>query len=97
MDYEGYTAALAHNVKKMVRKLARGVGPPGPASPDAGTVAGAEYAMADAVTNSTTPLRCFPLINWLFVSLRPEMRYTRCRNSSESRGNEQLTAGGERI
>ena len=67
-------AALAHNVKKMVRKLGRGVGPSGPASPDAGTVAGAEYAIADALMNSTTsPLRFF-LMNWLFVSLSPAMR-----------------------
>ena len=73
VDCEGYMVALAHNVKKMVRKLGRGVGPPGPASPDAGTVAGVEYAMADAVTNSTTPPRCFSLMNWLLVSLRPAM------------------------
>ena len=74
VDREGYMAALAHNVKKMVRKLGRGVGPPGPALPDAGTLAGAEYAIADALMNSTaSPLR-FSLMNWLFVSLRPATR-----------------------
>ena len=30
VDREGYIAALAHNVKKMVRKLGRGVRSPGP-------------------------------------------------------------------
>ena len=30
VDCEGYMAALAHNVKKMVRRLRGGVGPPGP-------------------------------------------------------------------
>ena len=73
MDCEGYMAALAHNVKKMVRKLGRGIGPPGPASPDAGTLAGAEYPIADALVNSeASPLRFF-LMNWLLISLRPTM------------------------
>ena len=36
VDCEGYMTALAHNVLKMVRRLGRGVGPPGPvASADA--------------------------------------------------------------
>ena len=59
VDREGYIAALAHNVKKMVRKLGRGVRSPGPATPDSGTVAGVEYAIADALMNSTAPPRCF--------------------------------------
>ena len=33
VDCEGYMAALAHNVLKMVRRLSLGVGPPGPVSP----------------------------------------------------------------
>ena len=33
MDCEGYMAALAHNVLKMVRRLGRGVGPPGLVTP----------------------------------------------------------------
>ena len=74
VDCEGYMAALVHNVKKMVRKLGRGIGPPGPASPDAGTLAGAEYPIADALVNSeASPLRFF-LMNWLLISLRPTMR-----------------------
>ena len=35
VDCEGYMAALAHNVLKLVRTLSRGVGPPGPALPAA--------------------------------------------------------------
>ena len=74
VDCEGYMAALAHNVKKMVRKLGRGVGPTGPASPDAGTVAGADYAIVDALMNSAaSPLRFF-LMNWLFLSRSPATR-----------------------
>ena len=33
VDCEGYMAALAHNVLKMVRRLGHGAGPPGPVSP----------------------------------------------------------------
>ena len=33
VDSEGYMAALAHNVLKLVRRLSRGVGPPAPTSP----------------------------------------------------------------
>ena len=33
VDCEGYMAALAHNVLKLVRTLSRGAGPPGPALP----------------------------------------------------------------
>ena len=33
VDCEGYMAALAHNVLKMVRRLGRGVGPPDPVAP----------------------------------------------------------------
>ena len=52
-------AALAPNVLKMVRKLGHGIGPPGPALPAAGTVADAEYAMADAASYCAVPPRCF--------------------------------------
>ena len=40
VDCEGYMAALAHNVKKLVRRLSLGVGPPGPALPAAVETAG---------------------------------------------------------
>lgn len=50
VDCEGYMAALAHNVLKMVRKLGRGAGPPDPAPPAAGTPADAGCPMADAAT-----------------------------------------------
>ena len=74
VDCEGYMAALAHNVKKMVRKLGRRIGPPGPASHDAGTLAGAEYAIADATMSSEASSLRFFLMNWLLISLRPAMR-----------------------
>ena len=59
VDCEGYMAALAPNVLKMVRKLGHGIGPPGPALPAAGTVVDAEYAMADAASYCAVPPRCF--------------------------------------
>ena len=40
MDCEGYMAALAHNVKKLVRRLSPSVGPPCPALPAAVETAG---------------------------------------------------------
>ena len=66
-------AAVAHNVLKMVRKLGRGIGPPGPALPDAPAVAGAELAMADAATNVAASPRYFARNNWLIVDLRPAL------------------------
>lgn len=66
--------ALAHNVLKMVRRLGRGIGPPGPASPDAETVAGSEYTIADAMMDPETGPRCFSLLSWLVFSLRPVPR-----------------------
>lgn len=38
VDRVGYMVALAHNVLKMVRRLGRGVGPPGAAAPADGIV-----------------------------------------------------------
>jgi len=39
VDCEGYMAAFAHNVLKLVRRLSRGVGPPAPTSPAAAATA----------------------------------------------------------
>ena len=74
VDCEGYMAALAHNVKKMVRKLGQGIVPPGPASPDAGTLAGAEYAITDATMISKASSLRFFLMHWLLIPLRPAIR-----------------------
>ncbi len=58
VDCEGYMAALAHNVKKFVRQLSRGVGPPEPALPTAAKTAGTTETQGnrgDAVPNSPIP------------------------------------------
>ena len=64
-------AALAHNVKKMVRRLGRGIGPPDPASPDAGIIAGKENIMNDGVVNPTAPARYSSWVSWPVIYLRP--------------------------
>ena len=58
-------------VLKMVRKLGRRIGPPGPALPDAPAVASAELAMANAATIFSASPRCFARKDWLIVDLRP--------------------------
>ncbi len=74
VDCEGYMAALAHNVLKIARRMGRGIAPHGPASPDAGTVAGTEYTIAAAMMGHATTPRCFSLLSWLVFSLRPVPR-----------------------
>ena len=58
-------------VLKMVRKLGRRIGPPGPALPDAPAVASAERTMANATTIFSASPRCFARKDWLIVDLRP--------------------------
>ena len=69
MDCDGYMAAVAHNMLRMVR----GIGPPSPALPDAPAVASAELAMASAATHFAASPRCFARKNWLIVDLRPAL------------------------
>jgi len=57
-DCEGYMAALAHNVLKMVRRLGRGVGPPGPVSPADAIAADAGCDAADAAALFTVLSSC---------------------------------------
>ena len=71
VDCGGYMAALAHNVKKMVRRLGHGIGPPDPASLDAGIIAGYESIMDDGAMDPTAPVRYPSLVSWLFIDLRP--------------------------
>lgn len=71
VDCEGYIASLAHNVKKMVRRLGDGIGPPDRASPNAGTIAGYETTMIDWEGDPTAPARYSPLVNWPVIYLRP--------------------------
>ena len=67
-------AALAHNVLKMVRRLGRGIGPHGPASPASGTVADGEYAMVDAAAYCAALPRCFFWLSWLVSGPTPAVR-----------------------
>ena len=58
VDCEGYMASLAHNVKKMVRRLGGGVGPPGPVAPADAIAASGGNAADDAMANFVAPLWC---------------------------------------
>ena len=71
VNCEGYMAALAHNVLKMVRKLGCGVDPPDHASPAAGTVAGRGYSVADADMDVAKSPPSFSLLNRLVIYLQP--------------------------
>ncbi len=58
VDCEGYMAALAHNVKKLVRRLRRGIGPPGPSLPTAAETVDATEPQGtrdNAIPNSPIP------------------------------------------
>ena len=59
VDCEGYMAAQAHNVLKMVRKLGRGVGPPGPVAPADDMAENGWHATDDAVAESFALRWCF--------------------------------------
>ncbi len=60
VDCEGYMAALAHNVLKMVRRLGWGVGPPGPVAPADAIAADADYGTGD-------PALFCAALTWRFV------------------------------
>ncbi len=64
VDCEGYMAALAHNVLKMVRRLGRGVGPPGPVSPADTMAVGGWPAPDGAMADFIPLLRCFGRLSW---------------------------------
>ena len=74
VDCEGYMAALAHNVLKMVRKLGRGVGPPGPAAPADAIAANAGHATDDAVANFVVRSSWFGWLTWWTKHLKPASR-----------------------
>ena len=67
-------AALAHSVLKMVRKLGRGVGLPGPALAAAATAKDIEDDLADVVMNSAAPSRCFLWPNRLISGPAPALQ-----------------------
>ena len=74
MDCEGYMAALAPNVLKMLRRLGRSVGPPGPAAPADAMAASGWHAADDAVADFVAPLWCFAWVRWRIRHLRPALR-----------------------
>ena len=74
VDCEGYMAALAHNVLKMVRRLGRSGGPPGPAAPADAMAASGWHAADDAVADFVAPLWCFAWVRWRIRHLRPALR-----------------------
>ena len=73
VDCDGYMAAVAHNMLKMVRKLGRRIGPPDSALPDAPAVASAELAMANAATMFAASPRCFARKNCFIVDPKPAL------------------------
>ena len=74
VDCEGYMAALAHNVLKMIRKLGRGVGPPGPMAPADAIAANAGYATDDAVVNLVVRSTWFGWLTWWTQHRKPVTR-----------------------
>ena len=73
-DCEGDMAALAHNVKKMVRRLGGGVGPPGPVAPADAIVASGGNAADDAMANLVAPLWRIAWVSWWTFYLKPALR-----------------------
>ena len=82
VDCEGYMAALAHNLKKMVRRLGRSIGPPDPASPDSGIIAGYDSIMNDEAVCPTALARYSSLVTWLLIYLRLLPRWA-CSHSTD--------------
>lgn len=74
VDCEGYMAALAHNVLKMVRRLGRGVEPPGPVAPADAIAAMDGHTMADSVTDFVPRSWRVPWASWWTIYLRPAPR-----------------------
>ena len=74
VDCEGYMAALAHNVLKLVRKLSHRVGPPGPVLSAAATVPGAPSPPVSVALESLEQSRRFFRQSWLAKNLRPTVR-----------------------
>lgn len=58
-------AAFAHNVLKLVRRLAKGQGPPCPESPAVAAALGPDPPLVDAVARCSHPSsRLFPFTGW---------------------------------
>lgn len=74
VDCEGYMAALAHNVLKMVRRLGRVVGPPCPVAPAGAIAADAEHRTGAAALFCATLTWRFGSVNWWPLRLRPALQ-----------------------
>ena len=62
-------ASFAHNVLKMVHKLGRGVGPPGPLAPADAITSSAEQVMGGGLADAVAPLQCLVRLScWVFCS-----------------------------
>ena len=82
VDCEGYMAALAHNVKKLVRRLSPGVGPPGPSLPTAVEAAGTmetQGSQDNVGSNSLIPPRYRLRQRRLTKGLSLQIRRSHCR------------------
>ena len=74
VDCEGYMAALAHNVLKMVRRLGRGIGSPGLVAPADAMAASGWHAADDAVADFVALFGCFAWVRWRIHHLKPALR-----------------------
>ena len=77
VDCEGYMAALARNVLKLVRKLSHGVAPPGPVLSATATVPGASSPPVSVALESLEQSRRFFRQSWLAKNLQPTVLQTR--------------------
>ena len=74
VDCEGYMAAPAHNVLKMVRRLGLGVGPPGSVAPADAIAESGWQATDDTAPDFVARLWCFGWVIWWTLHLRPAAR-----------------------
>ena len=74
LDCEGYLAAVAHDVLKMVRRLGQGVGPPGPVTPADTIAADADYGTGDAASFYAASPSYLGSVIWWVLNLRPALR-----------------------
>ncbi len=79
VDCEGYMAALAHNVLKLVRTLSRGAGPPGPALPAAAKPTESESIGDDAISDFLMSPQYRLKQSRMTKCADPRIRRPRCR------------------
>jgi len=67
VNCEGYMASFAHNVLKMVRKLGRGVGPPGPLAPADAITSSANDGMGDGLVDTVASPHYLVSFSWMIL------------------------------